>query len=109
MRPSAIDICNFDASWSGGPTVWRRAAAIATAYDVRVGHHEEPHVAMHLLASRPHRTVAECFHPPRDPLWWHAIANPPAVGGWLELPDGPGFGWEIDWSYIARYQLDRAL
>ena len=29
MEAGAIDVCNFDASWSGGPTEWRRAAAIA--------------------------------------------------------------------------------
>ena len=30
METGAIDICNFDASWSGGPTQWRRAAAVAS-------------------------------------------------------------------------------
>ena len=44
METGSIDVCNFDASWSGGPTVWRRTAAIAHAYDVQMGHHEEPQV-----------------------------------------------------------------
>jgi len=48
MEAGAIDVCNFDASWSGGPTAWRRAAAIATSYDVQMAHHEEPQVAAHL-------------------------------------------------------------
>ena len=29
MVEGAIDVCNFDASWSGGPTEWRRVAAMA--------------------------------------------------------------------------------
>jgi L-alanine-DL-glutamate epimerase-like enolase superfamily enzyme len=45
MELAAIDICNFDASWSGGPTAWRRMAAVATTYGVGVGHHEEPQVS----------------------------------------------------------------
>ncbi len=91
METGAIDFCNFDASWSGGPTAWRRMAAVALAYDVRVAHHEEPHVSSHLLASQPHGTYAECFHPDRDPFWWNLIANRPSLSdGLLTLPHESG-------------------
>ena len=105
MAEGAIDVCNFDSSWSGGPTEWRRAAAIAHVYGVKMGHHEEPQVATHLLASIPHGTVAECFHPDRDPIWWFLIANRPALrDGMLELSDRPGLGWELDVDYIERHR-----
>lgn len=105
MEAGAIDVCNFDASWSGGPTAWRRTAAIASAYDVQMGHHEEPQVSVHLLGSQPHGTYAECFHPDRDPFWWHLIANrPPAVDGRITLSDRPGLGWELDWDYVERHR-----
>ena len=108
MEAEAIDVCNFDASWSGGPTEWRRVAAMALAYDVQMGHHEEPHIAAHLLASQSHGTYVECFHPDRDPLWWNLITNRPhAHDGWIELSDRPGLGWELDADYIERYRLDR--
>lgn len=108
MEAGAIDVCNFDASWSGGPTAWRRTAAIATSYDVQMGHHEEPQVSTHLLASIPHGTYAECFHPDRDPFWWNLVTNRGSlVGGELTLPEGPGLGWELDWDYIERHRLDR--
>jgi D-galactarolactone cycloisomerase len=88
MEAAAIDVCNFDASWSGGPTAWRRTAAIALSYDVAMGHHEEPQVACHLIASQPHGTYAECFHPDRDPFWWNMIANRPRLeDGELMLGD----------------------
>ena len=107
MEAGAIDVCNFDASWSGGPTAWRRTAAIATSYDVLMGHHEEPQVSTHLLASIPHGTYAECFHPDRDPFWWNLVANrPELVDGRLALPDSPGLGWELDYGYIERHRLD---
>jgi len=106
MADGAIDICNFDASWSGGPTEWRRAAAIALAYDVAMGHHEEPQVASHLLASVPHGQYVECFHPDRDPIWWNLVANRPRLSdGWLDLPTRPGLGWELDLDYVERHRV----
>ncbi|MBV8080700.1 MAG: mandelate racemase/muconate lactonizing enzyme family protein, partial [Actinobacteria bacterium] len=101
MDAGAIDVCNFDASWSGGPTEWRRVAATALAYDVKMGHHEEPQVASHLLCAIPHGTFVECFHPDRDPIWWNLIANrPPLRDGTITLSDAPGLGWELDEDYI---------
>jgi D-galactarolactone cycloisomerase len=108
MEAGAIDVCNFDSSWSGGPTAWRRCAAVAHAYDVAMGHHEEPQAALHLIASQPHGTYAECFHPDRDPFWWNLIANrPDLVDGRVQLPDGPGLGWQLDEDYIEHHRVDR--
>jgi L-alanine-DL-glutamate epimerase-like enolase superfamily enzyme len=107
MVEGSIDVCNFDASWSGGPTEWRRVAAMAATFDVEMGHHEEPQVSSHLLASIPHGMYTECFDPDRDPIWWNLIANRPQLsGGCIELSDAPGLGWELDEDYIERYRLD---
>ena len=64
----SVDICNFDASWGGGPSIWRKAAEVAYAYGVIIAHHEESQVAAHLLTSIPHGTFVECFHKDRDPI-----------------------------------------
>jgi D-galactarolactone cycloisomerase len=104
----AIDVCNFDASWGGGPSEWRRVAALAAIYDVELGHHEEAQVAAHLLASVPHGTFVEAFSPTRDPIFWNLLANrPELVNGQFPLPTGPGFGWELDEQFISRYRSDR--
>jgi L-alanine-DL-glutamate epimerase-like enolase superfamily enzyme len=106
MVEGAIDFCNFDSSWSGGPTEWRRVAAAAVAFDVSMAHHEEPHIAAHLLASIPHGTFVEVFHPDRDPIWWNLVANrPQIVDGHIALPGGPGFGWELDRDYIEAHRV----
>jgi L-alanine-DL-glutamate epimerase-like enolase superfamily enzyme len=106
MEAGSIDYCNFDSSWSGGPTEWRRAAAIATVYDVQMAHHEEPQVASHLLASIPHGTYLEFFHPRRDPIWHNMIANrPPLKDGYMQLNDTPGLGWELDRDYVNKYRI----
>src|SRR5438132_1110812 len=106
MLAGAIDVCNFDASWSGGPTEWRRVAGTALSFDVQMGHHEEPQVACHLLASIPHGGYVEVFKPDRDPIWWNLVANrPPLVDGFVELTDAPGLGWELDLDYVERYRV----
>ncbi len=107
MEWGAIDVCNFDASWSGGYTSWRRMAAAAHLYSVELAHHEEPQVAAHLLASQPHGTYLEVFHPNRDPIWWRMIANrPELVDGKLTLPTRPGLGWELDREFVERYRVE---
>jgi L-alanine-DL-glutamate epimerase-like enolase superfamily enzyme len=106
MVGGSVDVCNFDASWSGGPTEWRRVAAAAAALGVAMAHHEEPQVASHLLAAIPHGTYVECFHPDRDPIWWNLVANrPPLSGGAIELSDAPGLGWELDADFLRTYAV----
>jgi D-galactarolactone cycloisomerase len=106
MAEGAIDVCNFDASWAGGPTEWRRVAALAAAYGVEMGHHEEPQISAQLLGAIPHATYIECFHPERDPLFWELIANRPGPkDGMYPIPQGPGFGVTLDRDCIERYRV----
>ncbi len=108
MAAGAIDVCNFDASWGGGPSEWRRIAALAASFDVQLGHHEEAQIASHLLASQPHGTYVEAFSPVRDPIFWQMIENRPAlVDGQFQLPERPGLGWVLDESFIAQHRVDR--
>jgi D-galactarolactone cycloisomerase len=107
MAAGAIDVSNYDASWGGGPSEWRRIAAIAASFDVKLGHHEEAQVASHLLASQPHSTYVEAFAPARDPIFWNMIENRPALeDGAFPLTERPGFGWVLDEAFIAKYRVD---
>jgi D-galactarolactone cycloisomerase len=106
IADAAIDVCNFDASWAGGPTVWRKAAGMAAAFGVKMGHHEEPQIAAHLLASVPHGTFVECFDADRDPIFWNLFANRPRIaGGMYQLPQGPGFGIELNGDFVEQYTV----
>ena len=108
IADGAIDACNFDASWAGGPTIWRKVAGLAAAFGVEMAHHEEPQVAAHLLASVPHGTFVECFDADRDPVFWGLFANRPQIaGGYYTLPSGPGFGLELDQDFIDHYTVSR--
>ena len=109
VAAGAVDLVNFDASEGGGPTEWRRAAALCAVHGIRMAHHEEPQIATHLLAAVPHGTYVECFpDPERDPLWARLIQNRAAIaGGMIEVPQGAGFGLELDWALVDKYRLDR--
>jgi L-alanine-DL-glutamate epimerase-like enolase superfamily enzyme len=105
---SAVDVCNFDTSWGGGPSEWRRVASLALSFGVELGHHEEAQIAAHELASVPNGTFAETFSEARDPIFWNLIANRTALeDGCLVLPKDPGLGWQLDREFIERYRVDR--
>jgi D-galactarolactone cycloisomerase len=107
VEEGAIDVSNFDASWAGGPTVWRKAAGLCAAYGVQLGHHEEPQVASHLLASVPDHTFVECFDEERDPFFWRLTDMSTRIrDGRYRLASGPGFGIELDWDYVRAHTVD---
>ena len=103
----AIDVSNFDASWAGGPTIWRKAAGLCAAFGVQLGHHEEPQVSSHLLASVPDHTFTECFDEERDPFFWRLTDMSTRVaGGTYRLKEDPGFGIDFDWDYVRAHTVD---
>jgi L-alanine-DL-glutamate epimerase-like enolase superfamily enzyme len=103
----AIDVANFDASWGGGPTEWRRVGNMALSFGVEMGHHEEPHISSHLLAAIPHGTYVEAFHPDRDPIFWQMLANRPELqNGMFRPPQKPGFGWELAEEFVTKFRTD---
>jgi len=103
----AIDVANFDVSWGGGPTEWNRVAGLAASFGVQLAHHEEAHIAAHLLASVSHGTYVEAFRPERDPIFWNMLENrPDLVDGHFPLPETPGFGWSLDEDFISRFRTD---
>ena len=107
---AAIDVSNLDASWCGGPTVWRKAAGLCAAFGIDIGHHEEPQIAAHLLATVPGHTFVECFEVERDPLFWELTSLPARIAdGVYRLPEGPGFGLELDPGLLLRSTVDRRV
>ena len=101
MAAGSIDICNFDASWGGGPTEWRRVAALAQSFNVGVAQHIEPQIGAMLVAGARNGTFAEVLLPWRDPFFDKLIADQKSFhGGKFLLPDQPGWGWSFDADYL---------
>ncbi|MEO8606495.1 MAG: mandelate racemase/muconate lactonizing enzyme family protein [Chloroflexota bacterium] len=106
MVEDSIDVCNFDASWGGGPTIWRRAAGMASAFGIQMGHHEEAQLSSHLLCGIAHGTYIECFHKNRDPLFWDIQTEArPIKDGIFSMSDRPGLGLLLDRAYIKKYKV----
>jgi L-alanine-DL-glutamate epimerase-like enolase superfamily enzyme len=107
IEAGAVDIVNFDASEAGGVTQWRRAAGLCALHDLAVGHHEEAQIAMQMLAAIPNGVAVECFEADRDPIWAGLIANRPnPKNGIIAIPQGPGFGLQLDWDMVKRYRVN---
>ena len=107
MLSHSIDFCNFDASWGGGPTEWKRIAGMAHSFNVCMAHHEEAQISGHLLGSIPHGSFVELFDPERDPVFYQLFENHPEIrDGKYRLPDGNGWGLQLNKSVIAKHRLD---
>lgn len=104
IKDDVVDVVNFDASWGGGITGWRKVAGLAELSGVRVAHHSEPQLGMHLLAGIRHRGYVEIYEPERDPVWYEMIDTPPVIDGAISAPYGPGIGLVIDESFVQRYR-----
>lgn len=103
----AVDTLNPDSSIAGGPTQWLKIARMAETANITMAHHEEPHIAMHLLAAIPNGEYIEAFHPTADPVWYELLTHRPAVSdGVIELPDEPGLGVELDRDLVNEYAVD---
>jgi L-alanine-DL-glutamate epimerase-like enolase superfamily enzyme len=103
-----VNNLNVDVTIAGGVTEWRRIAAMASHFHVKMAHHEESQVALHLLASIPHGLYVEIFpNPKRDPMWFELPVEQPKIrNGFMELPTAPGLGMELNEDIIARYRID---
>jgi D-arabinonate dehydratase len=101
----AVDILNVDATIAGGVTEWRRIAGMASCFGVSMAHHEEPQVALHLLAAVPHGLCVEIFpNPLRDPMWFDLPEHQPLIAdNLMHVPQQPGFGIPLRQDTIARY------
>ena len=71
-------------------------------------HHEEPQIALHLLASTPNAICVECFaDPERDPVWDRLDLDAPRpIDGRLSLSKRPGFGMRLDEEMVERYRIE---
>ena len=107
MIAGAIDVCNLDASWGGGPTVWLRVARMAQCFGIEMGHHGEPVLGSHLLAAVENGTYVETHHPDRDPIFHRMVIGRGEIAdGYYALPDAPGFGVAFDTDFIKAYRVN---
>jgi D-galactarolactone cycloisomerase len=113
----AVDILQPDVCAAGGISETKKIADMANAFGVRVN----PHVwgtavglaaSLQLIAALPHNPPG--LHPIEPLVEFDrsehpirmAVASEPIVqaGGWVEIPDGPGLGIEIDRAALVKFK-----
>jgi D-arabinonate dehydratase len=107
ITDGAIDICNIDASWGGGPTPWLKIAHLAECFGVAMAHHGEPVIGSQLLAAIPNGTYVETHHPERDPIFHGMIQGRGEIAnGRYRLPAAPGWGVSFDPEFIRHHTVE---
>lgn len=103
-----VDLLNLDCTLCGGVSEWQRVAAMASLMDVEMAHHEEPQVAVHLIAANPHATYVEIFADrTRDPLLWELPDGFPEISnGYMSVPQAPGLGITLKSDVIDKYRVN---
>ena len=102
-----IRYVQWDCTRAGGLTEGLRIAAYAMAHGVQIAYHHDPQIHGHLMAAQAHGYCVESFPSiPRDPFWHQVLTRKPHLeSGKLTLDDEPGFGIEIDWSIVKKWQV----
>lgn len=97
-RAGALDLWQPDVTWCGGLTATLRIAALAGEYGVPVVLHRGGEIwGRHLIAAGVVEDLGELVlgsrNAERDVVW---LGEPAVVDGYLELPEGAGFGVQVN-------------
>ena len=103
----ALRFVQFDSTRHAGFTESLRIAALAEQFGVCIAPHQAPELHAHLCAAFPHMSfgVESNGNRERDPLWYGMYARRPEIrASYVHMDDTPGFGIEIDWSFVKHYR-----
>ena len=108
----ALDIAQPDVTWCGGITEARKIAAMASAWNITcVPHSFSSAIALmsnlHFSASIPNSMFQE-FDRNYNPLREELLTEPVRINkdGYIDLPDKPGLGVELNESTVKKYRVD---
>jgi L-alanine-DL-glutamate epimerase-like enolase superfamily enzyme len=105
LQARAADVAVVDVPWNG---LWEslRIAALADAFEVAVAPHNfyghlATHMSLHFAAAAPNLRILELEV---DDVPWQGdlVTHSPVVrDGFVEIPDGPGWGCDVDEEAVA--------
>jgi len=114
VKGGAIHIVQADASRTGGISEARKINDLAAAFHLHVAPHTFSDAltvatSLHLVASTPNAVILEVDRT-YNPLQTDLVKDPLVVrDGYMELPEEPGLGVEVDWDFVADHQYDGEL
>ena len=106
MEQQACDLLEPDIPHSGGAIEIRRIAELAEMYHMSVAPHYMRSAitgmaAVHICATLPNFLALE-HHSRNIPLWGTMLdIKNPIQQGYIDVPDGPGLGVDLDEEVIA--------
>jgi len=101
LEKQAADCYMADVQKVGGIGAWMRIAALLDAFHRPVASHVEPEVQVHLVAAAPNGLTVE-YNPNHEVLYTEKLV---LKEGYLELPQGPGLGCELNPEVLKRYTV----
>jgi galactonate dehydratase len=107
LELDGVDIAQPDLMYAGGITEVKKIAAISDTYHVPISLHNTKGpvgiaAAVHLMASIPNVAPMELV---TDIPWRDDIINRPLkiVDGYIFIPEGPGWGIELNMEAVSEY------
>ena len=100
----AVDIAQADVVNVGGFTEGLKVAHLARSFDLPMATHGWPLLNMHLMAGVSNGWRVE-FHAEPQKLGETIFADAPRPeGGWINLPEKPGLGLEVNEAALKEYE-----
>lgn len=97
----AADVLQFDATKCGGITESLKMIGVSQAFNHKYAPHCMELVHMHLVSAATNGFALECldiFEPSVESIF---IDPPRPVKGFIEIPERPGLGLDVDWDRVS--------
>lgn len=109
IEKDLVDVVQPDTGRAGGITQMKKIAAMAEAHHIMMAPHSgslgpvAEYAALHVLAAIPNALILERIEDDWAGRAQTIIPHPVQKDGYLDVPDRPGLGVDIDEEFVARY------
>ncbi len=113
IEKDLVDVVQPDTGRAGGITQMKKIAAMAEAHHIMMAPHSgslgpvAEYAALHVLAAIPNALILERIEDDWAGRAQTVIPHPVQKDGYLEVPNKPGLGVDIDEEFVARYPSER--
>jgi galactonate dehydratase len=110
-----VDVAQPDTGRAGGITQMKKIAAMAEAHHIMMAPHSgslgpvAEYAALHLLAAIPNALILERIEDDWEGRARTVIPHPQQQDGYLQVPDAPGLGVDIDEEFVAQFPSTQNL
>ncbi len=113
IEKDLVDVVQPDTGRAGGITQMKKIAAMAESHHIMMAPHSgslgpvAEYAALHVLAAIPNALILERIEDDWAGRAQTIIPHPIQKDGFLDVPNKPGLGVDIDEEFVARYPSER--